>query len=169
MLHDEGFVLDDRNRVNVIFDSIPEGIVQVNFNSLTLYENFSGLYFPKPHVEVTYEVKEGYSVYIKEYPMLSDSFKLGADSTLNLTFVLRKDSVVNSLKEGWNPPVQYELYLDGLEYGEYTYSIVSSLGSVIVDQLVLGNSIDTSFLPVGSYFLRVNKGSDFFVRKFVTV
>lgn len=91
IMPDEAFVLEDRNLVNIVFDSIPQGIVEVKFNSLTLYENFSGLYFPKPEVDVSYTVKEGFDVTIKEYPERGTSFLLGADSTLNITFVLKKD------------------------------------------------------------------------------
>lgn len=46
--------------------------------------------FPKPHLQISYDVKDGYDIFIKEYPSLSNSFELSCDSNTTLTFELKK-------------------------------------------------------------------------------
>ncbi|MCZ2393641.1 MAG: hypothetical protein LC105_07295 [Chitinophagales bacterium] len=91
LLKDENYTLNDRSRIDVIFDSIPSGIVEVKLNSLKLDSNFSGLYFPKPTLQLDYKVKDGYKVYVKEFPEYGNSFEFSADKPRTITFLLREN------------------------------------------------------------------------------
>ncbi len=88
---ERNYKLEDRNIVEVIFDSIPKGIVDLKMNSLELIENYSGLYFPLPRLQIKYKVKDDYKVHIKEFPVFGQEFSIKADQKITLTFVLDKD------------------------------------------------------------------------------
>lgn len=85
----DSFSLEDRKNIRIIFDSIPNNVVKVKFNSLDVVSNFSGLYYPKPSIDFEYTTNTEHNIIIKEYPHLTHHFKMNADSELVFTFVLR--------------------------------------------------------------------------------
>lgn len=91
---DSYFDTSDRKLVRIVMDSIPQGLVTVQFNSLQIRESFSGIYYPKPAVQVSYDVPTGYNIFIKEYPDSGKNFSLFADSAITLTFVMRQSMVL---------------------------------------------------------------------------
>lgn len=88
-MSEKSYDLNDLNQIQVVFDSIPKGIVKLQLNSLILEENFKGRYFPKPNLQISYKVQDGYNVIIKEYPLLGDNFELSLDKDVVLTFQLQ--------------------------------------------------------------------------------
>ena len=79
----------DTNNVHIVFDSIATNLVTLEFNSLTLTKSWSGPYLPKPVLQISYTVKNGYNIVIKEYPDSSRKFQIFSDTDITLTFVLR--------------------------------------------------------------------------------
>lgn len=90
----DDFHTSDRKLVRIVMDSIPQGLVTVQFNSLQIRESFSGIYYPKPAVQVSYDVPTGYNIFIKEYPDSGKNFSLFADSAITLTFVMRQSVIL---------------------------------------------------------------------------
>ncbi len=178
VLHDEGFMLDDRNKVNIVFDSIPTGIVQVNFNSLTLYENFSGLYFPKPYVEFVFHGPAGISV--REYPDLisGDTFKVSPDTILTFTLVMHgSDSVVSSVKDFrksnvvlYPNPTQNILNIDVdfFQTPPHFVEIYDSMGVKSIMPLKQ-KAVDVSSLANGHYIIKIIDGENSYKGQFVKV
>lgn len=85
----DSFQLADRKLVRIVMDSIPAGLVSVQFNSLSLDTSFSGLYYPKPALQISYQVDSGFDIYIKEYPDSGKNFQVYADSAITITFLVR--------------------------------------------------------------------------------
>jgi hypothetical protein len=157
----ENFLLSDRNQVKIIFDSIPSGIVNVKFNSLELTENFEGLYYPNPAVELIFEVSEGFDVTIKEFPQALPGEKLivNADSQLTFTFLLEEFFAENERISVYpNPSSGNELVVTGTNSDQF---MITSLQGKTFEVNSRGNSsrnaqisLDISFLQKGFYYLQ---------------
>ncbi len=92
-LPNDSFNLSDRRSVRIILDSVPAGRVKVHLNSLTITNNWNGLYYPDPALEVSMEsakLPAGFVLAWKEYPGNPSAFKLTAKNEITLTPVLRR-------------------------------------------------------------------------------
>src|SRR5690554_2881090 len=94
---ERNYQFSDRNKIHIIFDSVPKGVVQVQLNSLTIQDNFEGYYFPTPNLQLNYTVQEGYVVYIEEFPETNGPLELPLNQHQTITFKIKH--IPQSLKE----------------------------------------------------------------------
>lgn len=170
---DDSLCLMDRNWVNIFFDSVPENSVTLNFNTLKLDSNYSGLYFPKPELQINYSTKTD-DILIKEYPDSGKIFNLKTDTTITITFV-KREKIVSSA-QGYFSAKEIKTYpnptcgLVQVEMDENsTMQIVNSIGALVKTQELREglNQIDLSNFPAGTYFLKGRSESKMYVGKII--
>lgn len=88
-------VFNDLHKIQFIFDSIPPGIVSLDFNSFeNIGKNWKGEYFNTALLHIDYNVLPGWNVIIKELPDSGKHFLFSLDSNQQITFVIRQEAVL---------------------------------------------------------------------------
>lgn len=160
----DSFNITDRKTITVIFDSIPENIVQLKLNSIKLDSNFTGLYFPNPDLQISYKtstILPEYDILIKEYPDSSNVFNLSCDSNITITFVLRRKVVnnINNISSNnftiYPNPTTDILTIKNKLKEKFTIEIYNAKGErIIVEKNV--SFIDMSNFISGLYIVKIH-------------
>ncbi len=96
-LPNSGFTPASQNNVKLDMRLVSGTGAKVRFNTLTLQEDYEGLYLPEPALQLSMEVPDGYEGGWLEYPDSAATMQVSVTSPITLTPTLKK--IVTSIEE----------------------------------------------------------------------